>query len=103
MNAKNKSILIAAIVASLGAVNAHAIQKHDPIFQNAHATISQDNDPDLVHQIRSQTGSPREKVDLYVAHPMHGAAERDLAREIRYQNGAPRARHDQTFELAPLR
>jgi hypothetical protein len=103
MKMKHASILAAVIVASVGANSAQAIQKHDPIFQSAHTTVSQKNDPDLVHQLRNQSGSPHGKADLYVARPTSSGADRDLAREIRYQNGSPRSRSDQSFYLAPLK
>ena len=106
MKMKHIRVLVAVVVASLGANAAHAIQKHDPIFQTRLAKVSQKEDPDLVLQQRNQYGSPHSKMDLYVVHAAKHGVDRDLAREIRYQNGTPKSKVDpsvQSFELAPLK
>jgi len=106
MKIKHVSILAAVILASLGVNAAHAIQKHDPIFQTAHTTIPQTNDPNLLHQLSNQYGSPHGKADLYVARTVPHGVDRDLAREVRSQNGSPRSKLDpsvQSFYLAPLK
>jgi len=104
MKMKHVSILAAVIVASVGANPARAIQKHDPIFQNAHTTISQENDPDLVRQLRNQYGSPHSKSGPSMSRSGGQAMDRDLVREVRYQNGSPRQKVDPSLvrnKLAP--
>jgi hypothetical protein len=92
MKLKNISILAAVVVVSLGVTSAHAIQKHDPIFQTTHAP-SGAKDPDLLRMVRYQNGSPRRKPDLYVAAYVPSAAkDPDLVRGIRYQNGSPKSK-----------
>jgi hypothetical protein len=106
MKMKNMSILATIIIASVAANSAQAIQKHDPRFQTAHTTVSQQNDPDLLHQLSTKSGSPHNKPDLYVGRYVSPVVERDLAREVRYQNGSPRSKIDtavQSFDLAPLK
>jgi hypothetical protein len=100
---KHVSILAAVVVASLGANAAHAIQKHDPIFQNAHVVSSGVPDPDLVRRVRYLNGSPKAKEGLYMAHPVGSGADRDLTREVRYQDGSPRSKNDQRFMIVPLK
>jgi hypothetical protein len=101
MNMKHLPILTAVVVATLGVNSAHAIQKHDPIFQRtpAHTGII---DPDLARRVRYQNGSARRKPDLYVAAFAPGK-DPDLVREIRYQNGSPRSKNDQQYMLTPLK
>jgi hypothetical protein len=101
MKMKHASILAAVVVASFGVTSAHAIQKHDPIFQKTydHSGIK---DPNVVREVRYQDGSPKRKPDLYVAAFAPGT-DRDLVREIRYQNGAPKWKSDQKLGIAPPR
>jgi hypothetical protein len=103
MKTNHVSVLAAVVVASLGANAAHAIQKHDPIFQKVLAVSSGVSDPDLIRQVRYQNGSPKARVELYVARSCGPGMDRDLAREIRYQNGSPKSKSDQSFYLAPLK
>ena len=103
---KHVPVLAAVLAASVGANSAHAIQKHDPIFQTARTTVLQKNDPDLLHQLRTKYGSPHNKPDLYVGRSVGPVMDRDLAREVRYQNGSPRSKIDTavlSFDLAPLK
>jgi hypothetical protein len=100
MKMKHVSTLAAVLVASLGASSAHAIQKHDPIFQT-HAT-SGVIDPDLVREVRFQNGSPRSRPDLYVQVRALGI-EPNLVREVRFQSGTPRSNNDQRFMITPLK
>jgi hypothetical protein len=106
MKLNHVKVLAAVVVAALGANAAHAIQKHDPIFNTAYSTVPQKNDPDLVRQLRSQNGTPHGKVDVCLAHAVAPGADRNLVREIRNQNGSPKSKVDpslQSFELAPTK
>jgi hypothetical protein len=106
MKMKHGSILTAVIAASVVANSAHAIQKHDPMFQTAHTTVSQKNDPDLLRQLRNKSGSPHRKPDLYVGRSVGPVVDRDFAREVRYQNGSPRLKVDPSvlsLQLAPVK
>jgi hypothetical protein len=94
MKTKYVSLLAAVVATSLGANSAHAIQKHDPIFQTPLPINSQANDPDMVRQVCNQSGSPRRKPDLYGAHPIPGIVDRDSVREVRFLNGRPKSKMD---------
>jgi hypothetical protein len=92
MKMKHSFSLAAVLVASLGVTSAHAIQKDDSTLQTAYAG-SGTTDPDLVRQVRNQSGSPRRKPDLYAA-VASLVKDRNLVREVRYQNGSPRRKPD---------
>jgi len=103
MKIKHVAVLAAVAAASLGANSARAIQKHDPIFQPVRYAHSQDNDPDMLRALRNQSGSPRSKPDLYVAHPKFHVVDPDYVREIRYQNGSPKSKDIQIGKPAPAK
>jgi len=106
MKTKQLTVLAAAAALTLGAYSAHAIQKHDPIFQSVYYVPPQSSDPDLVHQVRYQAGSPHGKADLYVVRASGSGVDRDLVREMSCQKGSPKSKVDpslQSFELAPLK
>jgi hypothetical protein len=103
MKTKHVSVLATIVVASLGANSARGIQKHDPIFQPVRYAHSQDNDPDMIKALKNQSGSPRSRPDLYVAHPMFHVVDPDYVREIRYQNGSPKSKGIQKVQPAPVK
>jgi hypothetical protein len=104
MKTKYMSVLAAIMVGAIGTNVAHAIQKHDPIFQTRYIAYSGVSDPNLVSLVRSQNGSPKTKEDLYVKAPASNSGmDRDLVQEMRYQSGSPKAKSDQRFMLAPLK
>jgi hypothetical protein len=102
MKPKHMSVLATVLVASLGVNVAHAIQKHDPIFRTT-CVYSGVRDPDVVQLVGYQSGSPRWKKDLYVAHSSNTGMDRDLVQEMSSQSGSPHAKSDRRFMLAPLK
>jgi hypothetical protein len=104
MKSKCMSVLASIVVGAVGTTAAHAVQKHDPIFQTHYHAPPGVSDPNLVSLVRFQKGSPKAKEDLYVRGPgSHSGTDRDLVQEMRSQPGSPRAKSDRSFMLAPLK
>jgi len=93
---KKTLILQVAVAGVLAlAVSAQAgSPKADQWAENHQTVVRTTPDPDLVHQVALQNGTPHTKVDLYVAQPSNAGTEHNFLADLRNQNGSPHAKTD---------